>query len=86
MLSDKNERAVQRRSKVTKAISNYVSSDLAKLTIEYLYLSLDQKVNLLLNAVGEEAIALRGEMRCIKHLLSIFEQGDTPFTDSIAPI
>ena len=86
MLSDKTDRAVQRRTKVAKAIISFKNTDLAKLTVEYFHLSLDQKVNLLLNATGEEAIALRGEMRCLKHMLSIFEQGDTPFTDSITPI
>jgi len=86
MFSDKAERLLQRKNKVAKAIVSYNKTDLSKLTTEYLHLSLDQKVNLLLNSSGEEAIALRGEMRCIKHLLSVFEQGDTPFTDSIAPI
>jgi hypothetical protein len=86
MLSDKSERAAQRRNKVAKAIVAFKNTDLAKLSVEYFHLCLDQKVNLLLNSTGEEAIALRGEMRCIKHLLSVFEQGDTPFTDSITPI
>ena len=83
MLSDRNERNTSRRSKVARAIAASVNSDVAKLYVEYLHLSLDQKVNLLLQSNGEEAIALRGEMRCIKHLLSVFEQGDAPFTDSI---
>ena len=83
MLSDKKTRNSTRRSMVAKAIAASVNSDVAKLYIEYLHLNLDQKVNLLLQSAGEEAVALRGEMRCIKHLLSVFEQGDAPFTDSI---
>ena len=83
MISNSNERGPQRRAKVCKAISMSVNSDIAKLYIEYLHLCLDQKVNLLLMSTGEEAVALRGEMRCLKHLLSVFDQGDAPFTDSI---
>ena len=83
MLSDKSDRTSTRRAKVAKAITEYKHSDLAKLCTEYFYLGLDQRVNLLLQATGEEAIALRGEIKCLKHLLNIFDYSDAPFTDSI---
>ena len=83
MLTDKKELASHRRNRLIKAIAATVYSDAAKQYIEYLNLLLDQKVNLLMQVTGEEAIVIRGEMKCIKHLLSVFEQGDTPFTDSI---
>jgi hypothetical protein len=83
MVGDKKELASHRRQKLSKSLAASVTSEIGKTYIEYLNLLLDQKVNLLLQASGEEAVALRGEMRCIKHLLSVFEQGNTPFTDSI---
>lgn len=85
MHSDPNDRASSRRNKVAKAISLYTDSEMHKLCAEYYRLLLDQKVNLLIQAVGEEAVTLRGEMRCLKHLLSVFNNGDTPFTDTPEP-
>ena len=84
MHSDPNDRASSRRNKVAKAISMYSDSEMHKLCTEYYRLLLDQKVNLLIQATGEEAVTLRGEMRCLKHLLSVFNNGDTPFTDTPA--
>ena len=83
MITDVNDRNKERRTKAIKALNAFKNSDSTKIYIEYLHLCLDQKVNLLLLSSGEEAIALRGEIRCVKHLLSVFEQGDAPFTDSI---
>ena len=83
MLSNVNDRGSTRRTKVAKALSMYQDAEVHKLCTEYYHLLLDQKVNLLIQATGEEAIALRGEMRCLKHLLSVFNAGDNPFTDSI---
>jgi len=82
MHSDPNDRGSSRRNKVAKALSLYQDSEVHKLCSEYYRLLLDQKVNLLIQAVGEEAVTLRGEMRCLKHLLSTFNAGDNPFTDA----
>lgn len=83
MFSDKTERNSTRRSKLAKAISAYKHTDSIKLVVEYLHLTLDTKLNVLLTASGEEAIAVRGELRNIKSLLTMLEQSDAPFTDSI---
>lgn len=85
MHSDPNDRASLRRVKVAKAISMYFDSEVHKLCAEYYRLLLDQKINLLIQETGEEAITLKGEIRCLKHLLSVFNGSETPFTDEIIP-
>lgn len=72
-----------KRKKLARSIGVAASSDLGIQIKEYLYLTLESKINLLLNASGEEAIALRGELKNIKHLISVLEKGDTPLADSI---
>ena len=75
--------AKTRRERLLNAIKSAGDSTLNKWYVELLHLMLDQRVSLIIDAAGEEAVALRGEIRCIKRLLSVLEQGNTPFTDSI---
>lgn len=85
MHSNPADRASTRRVKVAKALSLYNESEIHKLCSEYYRLLLDQKINLLIQETGEEAITLKGEIRCLKHLLSVFNGSETPFTDEIIP-
>ena len=73
----------QRRDRLTNSVVAMKDAPITKVYAELLHLMLDQKVSILIDTMGEEAIALRGEIRCIKRLLSVMEQGNTPFTDSI---
>ena len=73
----------QRRDSMVHTLNAVKDTPSGAYFIEYLHLLLDQKVSVLIDSSGEEAVALRGEIRCIKRLLSVMEQGNTPFTDSI---
>lgn len=81
--NDKSDLSSTKRRRLAKAFPAMLHSEAGKIMVNYLLLVLDHKVNMLITSEGEEATALRGEIRCIKHLLSVMEQGDTPFTDSI---
>lgn len=72
-----------RRRKIGAAVKALSNSDAGRIVTQYLQLLLDYKLTMLIQSDGEEAVALRGELRCLKHLLSVMEQGDTPLADSI---
>ena len=71
------------RRRLAEAMKALTNSDAGRVIVSYLQAQLDYKLSRLIESKDEEAVALRGELRCLKDLLSVMEQGDTPLTDSI---
>lgn len=78
-----NELFSARRRRLAAAMRALTNSDSGRIVVAYLQAQLDYKLSRLIESSNEEAVAIRGELRCIKDLLSVMEQGDTPLTDSI---
>lgn len=72
-----------RRRRLAAAMKALTNSDAGRVVVSYLQAQLDYKLSRLIESCDEEAVAIRGELRCLKDLLSVMEQGDTPLTDSI---
>jgi len=80
---DSNERFSTKRRRLEAAMKALTNSDAGRIMSQYYMALLDYKLGQLISSAGEEATTLKGELRCLKHLLSVLEQGDTPLTDSI---
>jgi len=67
-----------KRKKLMKIISAASKYEICVSIKEYLYLLLEYKLNLLLQATGEDAISIRGEIKNIKHFIAVLDKGDAP--------
>ena len=74
----------QKKKKLAKQMVSFHQSDPVKCLVEYLKLSLESKINILIQTSGEEAISLRGEIKLLKELLGILDKDTTPLdVDSV---
>lgn len=76
-------RPSHRLQQLKKAFMATKDSDITRSICEYIRLLVDQKIEYLVATTGEEAIVIRGEIKCLRHILSVLEQGNGPEMDTI---